>query len=95
MEQRMAYVEALSAQMVAWDVQIERLQEQADNATPEEKFEYSKAIGLLQLKRDEAAIKLQGLSRASDDEWQDLKTGADQIFSEIRSLLSDAIKKSG
>lgn len=95
MDQRLAYVEALSAQMVEWDVQIERLQEQADNATPEEKFEYSKAIGLLQLKRDEAAVKLQGLASASDDEWQNLKTGAEQIFGEIRSLLSDTIRKSG
>jgi hypothetical protein len=93
MDKRTEYVEKLSAQMVEWDVQIERLKDKAESATPEEKFEYSNTIAALQLKRDEAAVKLQGLSAASEDEWETLKAGAEQIWDEVRKSLRDAITK--
>lgn len=94
-DKRTLYVEKLSAQMVEWDVEIERLKDQADNATAEEKAEYLKTIAALQLKRDQGAEKLQGISMASDDEWEDMKTGAEQIWGEIKGMLRDAIKKTG
>ena len=93
MNKRTEYVEKLSAQMVAWDVQIDQLKEKAESAVPEVKFEYAKTIAALQLKRDEAAIKLQGISAASDDEWEDLKTGTEQVWGEISNALRDAIMK--
>jgi hypothetical protein len=93
MDKRTEYVEKLSAQMVEWDTQIERLKEQAEAATAEDKFEYSKTIAALQLKRHQAAEKLQGISVAGDDEWEELKTGAEQIWGEVKGLLRDAIKK--
>jgi len=93
MDKRTEYVEKLSAQMVEWDVQLDLLKEKAESATPEEKFEYSNAIAALQLKRDEAAVKLQGIATASDDEWEELKTGAEQIWDEVRALLRNAITR--
>jgi len=93
MDKRTEYVEKLSAQMVEWDMQIDLLKDKAERATPEVKFEYSKEIATLQLKRDEAAIKLQGLSAASDNEWEDLKTGAEQIWDEVRTIFRNAILK--
>lgn len=93
MDKRTEYVENLSAQMVEWDVQIERLKDKAESATPEEKFEYAYTIAALQLKRDEAAVKLQGISAASEDEWEDLKTGAEQIRDEVGTILREAIRK--
>ena len=94
MDKRTEFVEKFSAQMVEWDVQIDRLKDKAENATPEEKFEYLNAISALQLKRDEAAAKLQGISAASDDEWEDLKTGAEQIWDEVKTILRAATGKS-
>ncbi|HEY5514273.1 MAG TPA: hypothetical protein VIK40_11580, partial [Geomonas sp.] len=85
MDKRTEYVERLSAQMVEWDTEIERLKDKAESATPESKTDYSQAIAALQLKRDEAALKLQGISAASDDEWEDLKTGTDQVWGEVRT----------
>ena len=93
MDKRTEYIENLSAQMVEWDAQIDRLKDKAESATPEVKFEYSNAIALLQLKRDEAAVKLQGISAASDDEWEELKTGTEQIWGEVKNILRDAIGK--
>ena len=93
MDKKMEYVEKLSAQMVEWDAQIDLLKEKAESATPESKFEYSHAIAALQLKRDEAAAKLQGISAASDDEWEDLKEGTERVWGEVRTILHDAIMK--
>jgi len=92
MDERTEYVERLSAQMVEWDVQIDNLKEKAESATSEEKFYYFETIAALQLKRDQAAEKLQGISAASDDEWEDLRTGAEQIWREVKDLFKNAIK---
>jgi len=93
MDKRTEYVEKLSAEMVEWDRQIELLQDKAESATPEEKLEGSHAIAALQFKRDEAAQKLQGISAASDDEWEDLTAGTEQVWDEVRTILHDAIVK--
>lgn len=93
MNKRTEYVEKLSAEMVEWDVQIELLKERAESATPEVKYEYASTIAALQLKRDEAAMKLQGISAASDAEWEELKTGTEQVWGEISNSLRDAILK--
>ena len=93
MDKRTEYVERLSAQMLEWDAQIDRLKFMARSDTPEARLEYSTALAALQLKRDEAAAKLQGISAAGDDEWEDLKTGTDQIWGEVTTILRDAIKK--
>lgn len=91
MDKRTEYVESLSAQMVAWDVQIDRLKDKAESVTSGTKSEYSSAIAALQLKRDEAAVKLQGISSAGDDEWEELKTGTEHVWGEVRTILHDAI----
>jgi hypothetical protein len=93
MDKRTEYVEKLSAQMVEWDNQIELLKDKAERAAPESKSDYSSAIAALQLKRDEAAQRLQGISAASDDEWEDLKTGTENVWGEVRTILHDAIMK--
>jgi hypothetical protein len=93
MDKRTEYVEKLSAQMVEWDTQIELLKDKAESAAPESKSDYSNAIAALQLKRDEAALRLQGISAASDDEWEDLKTGTENAWGEVRTILHDAIMK--
>jgi hypothetical protein len=93
MDKRTEYVEKLSAQMVEWDVQIDRLMIKATSATPEARLEYSSAIAALQLKRDEAALRLQNISAASDDEWEDLKSGTEQVWGDLTTMISEAIKK--
>ena len=93
MDKRTEYVESLSAQMVEWDAQIDQLKDKAESATPEAKSEYSNAIRALQLKRDETALKLQGISPTSDDEWKDIQTGSEDVMDEVRTMISDTITK--
>jgi hypothetical protein len=93
MDKRTEYVENLSAQMVAWDAQIDQLKYKADSAESGAKADYSRAIAALQGKRDEAALKLMSISVASDDEWEELKSGTEHVWDEVRGMLHDAITK--
>ena len=93
MDKQTELVEKLSAQIVEWDVQIDRLKEQSENATAEAKLACSKAVSALQMKRDQAAEKLQGIGMVNEDEWEDIKDGAEQIWDEVKGLLRDVIKK--
>lgn len=93
MNSQAEYVEKLSAQMVEWDNQIERLKDRAESSTPEKTTDYSKAIAALQLKRNEAAEKLQGISTAGGHEWEELKSGTERVWGEVRSILHDTITK--
>jgi len=93
MDKRTEYAEKLAAQMVEWDMQIDQLNIKATSATPDARLEYSNAIAALQLKRDEAALKLQNIAVTSDDEWEVLKKGIDQIWGDLTTMLGDAIKK--
>lgn len=93
MDKQTEYVEKLSAQIVEWDVQIDQLKDKTESAAPGSKSDYSNAIAALQLKRDEAALRLQGISTVSDDEWEDIKTGTENVLGEVRTILHDAIMK--
>jgi len=91
MDKRAEYVEKLSAQLVEWDTQIEQLQDKAQSATPGSGEDFAPAIAALKMKRDKAALKLQGISAAGDSEWEDMKEGTDRVWDEVRSDLRDAI----
>ncbi len=93
MDTRTEYVEKLSAQMVEWDNQIDLLKDKAESASPEARSDYTKAIAALQLKRDEAAAKLQGISAAGDDEWEGLKAETEHVWEKVRTAVRDTIMK--
>jgi hypothetical protein len=93
MDKRTEYVERLSAQMTEWDVQLDLLKDKAKSSTSEAKNEYSNAIEALQLKRDEAAAKLQGIATAGDHEWKELASGTDRVWEEVSTMLHDTIVK--
>jgi hypothetical protein len=77
--------------MVEWDAQIDLIKDRALSTTPETKIAYANAIAALQLKRDEVEVKLKGITFASDDEWEGLKTGTEHALGEVRSMFHEAV----
>ena len=59
-------------------------------AKAEAKMEYYKTIDVLQRKQDEASTKLQELKIAGDEVWEDLKTGVEKAWSEVKAAYHDA-----
>lgn len=93
MDKQTELVEKLSAQIVEWDAQIDLLKDKAESAAPGEASEYSKSIAALRVKRDQAALELQGIAPTSDDQWGDIQTGSEKVMDEVRTIVSDAITK--
>jgi len=91
MGKRTEYAERLSAHMVEWDTQIDLVRDRAESTAPETKTEHSDAIAALQFKRDEFSVKLQGIWSATDDDWEDLKTGTEHVLSEVRTMFHAAV----
>lgn len=92
-DKRKAYEEKLDAQMEEWNAQIALLKARADKGKAEAKIEYYKTIEALQHKQDEARTKLHELKTAGDEAWEDLKTGAENVWAEVRAAFHDAISK--
>ena len=92
-DKRTEYVEIFSAHIVIWDVVIGRLKEQAESATADAGFEYSKTISALQQKCDQFAGKLQGIAMASDDKWEEMKPAAERIWREVKRLFMTQSRK--
>jgi len=83
----------LAAEKVALDTQIDLLRDKAKSGPYEAEPGYSSAIAALQLKQDQVALTLQGMSLTSDDQWNDVAAGAEDTLGEIRTVLRDAITK--
>jgi hypothetical protein len=93
MKNKTEYGEWLAAEMSALDTQIDQLRDKAESGSYEAESGYSNAIAALQLKRDQIAMKLQGMALTSDDQLGDVAAGAEDALGEIRSVLRDAITK--
>jgi hypothetical protein len=93
MDKRTEYVQRLSAHMGEWDTQIDLIKARAIDVTPGTGSDFSTTISALQLKRDEVALKLHGISSAGDDEWEELKPGTEHALGEVRTMFHEAVTK--
>jgi hypothetical protein len=93
MKKKTEYGEWLAAEKIAYDTHIDLLRDQAKSGSYEAESGYSGAIAALQLKRDQVALKLQGMALTSDHGWSDVAAGAEDALGEIRSDIRDAITK--
>lgn len=90
---RKAYVEKLGVQLDEWNEKIDQFKARADKASTDTKKEYQRMIEVLQHKREEARTKLHELGTSSEDAWDDIATGADIIWTEIKKTFQGAASK--
>jgi hypothetical protein len=92
-DKRKAYEEKIDAQLKEWNTEIALLNAKADKAKAEAKVEYYKTIETLQGMQDKARMKLQEIRTTGDDVWDDLKTGAENVWTEVNSAFQSAATK--
>lgn len=92
-DKRKAFEEKLDAQLREWSAEIALLKAKADKAKAEVKIEYYKTLETLQGKQDVARTKLRELRSAGDDAWEDVKTGAENVWAEIKALIQNATSR--
>lgn len=89
-DKRKAYEEKFDAQLKEWSAEIALLNAKADTAKAEVKVEYYKTIETLQGKQETAKMKFQELMAAGDDAWEDLATGAENAWTEVKTAFISA-----
>ena len=92
-DKRKAFEEKFDAQLKEWSAEIALLKAKADKAKAEVKIEYYKTIETLQGKQDVAGTKLKELRSAGDDAWEDVKAGAENVWTEIKTVFQNAASR--
>lgn len=86
-------IERLSAQIVEWEAQMDRLQFQAESASDQQKSAHLEQLEALRQKRDEAQAQLQQLGNGEPDVGKDLAEGTRDLGNDVKSGLRRAILK--
>lgn len=84
------YVKKVQAQLDEWDADIKKLRARADKASADAALGYKARMETLKRERDKAGDKLDELKSASDDAWEDLKTGLDYATQSLSRALKSA-----
>jgi hypothetical protein len=92
-DKRKAYEEKFEAQLKEWSADIDLLNAKADKTRAEVKIEYYKMIETLQGKQDGARMKLKELKTAGDDAWEDIKAGAENVWTEVKTAFQSAASR--
>ena len=89
---RKIYETTLDAQLAQWSADLDVLKAKAARAEVNAKVNYDKAIDAMQQKHDEASKRLRALKVATDDTWDNLKTGTERICAEVKTLFEKSPK---
>lgn len=93
METKHAYEDKMDARLREWQAKIDVLKARVDKATAEQKIKYNKDIESLRNRQQQLYKKLDELRSAGSDGWEDLKTGVDQAYHDLKSAVERAGEK--
>lgn len=93
METRKAYIDKMATQLKQWDDELQQLKTIADRAKADAKTEYYRQIDDLRARRENIQLKLNEIRNASDQAWENLKTGFEKGWSEFKTAFDSAKAK--
>ncbi len=93
MEDKKSYLQKLAQQLQEWDTEMDDLKLKADRAKAGAKAEFQKQLEELRVKKEAAQSKFKELQGASDEAWDDLRTGMEKSWTELKSSFRSAVSK--
>lgn len=78
MSMKEAYQKKLQAQIEEWNLEIEKLKAKAKEYEADTQIEYESKLTELKTFNDRLKLKALEIENASEDAWEDLKTGAEE-----------------
>lgn len=90
MTSRHEYIDKFKEKLDEWDSDIDGLEDRAQKAKSDLKFELEDQITSLKLKRDIAKLKLSEIKDSSEEAWEDVKTGAEEAWADIKDAMEKA-----
>ncbi|WP_031432191.1 sll1863 family stress response protein [Methylomarinum vadi] len=93
MSNRDQYVAKIKAQLDQWNADIDRLEAKAKEAEADVRIEHQKEIEVIKAQRDQLVSKLGEVENASEEAWEDIKTGAESAWNSLDNALKSAADK--
>ncbi len=93
MEDKKSYLQKMADQLRQWDVEIDELKAKTDKAKTESRRELLEQIDELRAKKEAAQDRVKQLWEAGDDAWDDMKTGLEKSWTELKGAFSKASAK--
>ncbi len=93
MTDRSAYADKMKAKVDEWTADIEKMQAKAKGAQADARIAYEKQLDEMLRMRDEAQVKMKEAQNASDDAWNDMRTGFQAAWDGISKSFHDAMKR--
>jgi hypothetical protein len=93
MTEREAYREKANARLQELQARIDLLQAKAKQATADVKLDYERTMKDLRAQQDQIAGQIGGTQDASEEAWEELKTGIDAALTHLRSSVDEAAAK--
>jgi chromosome segregation ATPase len=90
---RKDYIDKLTIQLKQWDAEIEKMEAKVQEKKADARILYNKKIEELQNKKEEAQNKIEEIKNASDEAWEELKSGAERAFDNIKNSFHSVISK--
>lgn len=87
MDTRDLYKQKYEAQLREWSAKIAVLEAQADKATAEAKLQAKPHLDAVREKLAAVNAKLHEIAGATDDKWDDVKTGAEHVWSDLKQAV--------
>jgi len=93
MSKKDEYINKMEAQMREWSTEVDKLKAKADGAKADMKIKYLDEIEALNKNRAETEEKLQQLRTAGEDAWDDLKSGLEKSYTNLKEALKSAASR--
>ena len=93
MDSKEAYKQKLNAQIKEWNAQINLLNAKIENKGADLKLKYSKELDALKEKQDDVLQKIKELDESTTENWEKIKVTADQMLSDLKTGLNNAISR--
>ena len=93
MSKRDEYVEKLKHKLDEWNEDIDKLEEKSEHLKDDVKQAYDKEIGVLKQQRDSIKVKANELIHASEEAWEELRTGVEQAWKKLTEAIDKAHSK--
>lgn len=89
MQSRDEYVKNMKEKLDELNAEIDVLEKKAQLEKLEMRKKYQHHIDGLKNKRDTAQAKLREIQNASEDSWESLKTGAEEVWGTAKKTFTD------
>ena len=87
------YQKKLQLKLKELQVKLEKIQLEAQEASADLKESYNKEVEALKVKKQVFEKKLDELSHAGDDAWEELKAGVESAWTSLSDGFDSAVKR--